>query len=189
MSTPELNELRKTNEHKMDGALTALDHNFQTVRTGRANPAVLDNVKVDAYGSEMPLKQMANISTPDARSILIAPWDRNMVKHIEHAIIAANLGFNPNSDGTNVRIIVPPMSEERRKEMTKMAHKFAEDARIAIRHVRKHAMDTIKKLETDHKITEDQKKTAEKSTQELTDSYIKRVDEKLKKKEKEIMEV
>jgi ribosome recycling factor len=184
-----LEEIRKTSEHKMEGSLHALDADFNTVRTGRANPAALDAVVVEAYGVQMSIKQVATVTTPDARSIAVAPFDRNQLAAIERAIIAANLGFNPNNDGSVIHINVPPMTEERRKEMSKMAHKMAEDARIAIRHVRKHANDAIKKLEDSKALPEDELKHAHKAIQDLTDDYIKRVDEKMKKKEKEIMEV
>ncbi len=189
MLTEELKELKKNAEHKMEGALHALDEEFKTVRTGRANPAVLEAVEVEAYGSAMPLNQMANISTPDARTLMVTPWDKNQLSAIERAIIAANLGFNPNNDGVNIRISIPPLTEERRKEMVKMAAKMAEDARIAIRHVRKHSNDDIKKLEKEHQFSEDIGKDAHDAIQKLTDEYIKNVDEKIKKKEKEIMSV
>ena len=184
-----LDNIRKSSQQKMDGALHALDEEFKTVRTGRANPAVLDQVMVQAYGSEMPLNQMANITTPDARTILITPWDKGQLGSIERAIIAANLGFNPSNDGAVIRINIPPMTEERRKEMVKVASKMAEDARIAIRHVRKHANDNIKQLEKEHEISEDLGRQAHDEIQKLTDDFIKKADEKLKKKEKEIMEV
>jgi ribosome recycling factor len=186
---PRLTEIRKSSEQKMEGALHALEQEFHTVRTGRANPAALDSVVVEAYGVQMSIKQMATITTPDARSISVSPFDRNQLGAIERAIIAANLGFNPNNDGSVIHVNVPPMTEERRKEMAKLAHKMAEDARIAIRHVRKHANDAIKKHEDAKDMPEDELKQAHKGIQDLTDDYIKRVDEKVKKKDKEIMEV
>lgn len=185
----DLEGIKKISRQKMDGALHTLDEEFKTVRTGRANPAVLDHVKVHAYGSEMPLNQVASVSTPDGRSIVVTPWDRSQIGAIEKSIIAANLGFNPNNDGTVIRIQIPPLTEERRKEMVKVASKMAEDARIAIRHVRKHANDDIKRLEKEHAVPEDLGRAAHDVVQKLTDDYIKKVDERLKKKEAEIMEV
>ncbi|MDK2970470.1 MAG: ribosome recycling factor [Candidatus Sumerlaeota bacterium] len=185
----ELTQIEDESGVKMEGALSALDDNFRTVRTGRASPSALDNVHVSAYGSDMPLNQVANVSTPDARTIVISPWDKGQLSAIERAIIAANLGFNPSNDGVVIRISVPPLTEERRKEFVKQAHKMAEEARIAIRHVRKHANDNIKRLEKDHGVPEDIGRQAHDRIQKLTDEYIAKVDEKMKKKEKEIMEV
>lgn len=185
----ELGKVKIDAKQKMEGALRALEEEFRTVRTGRASPAVLDHVVVQAYGSEMPLNQVSNVTTPDGRTIVITPWDKSQLGAIERAIIAANLGFNPTNDGAVVRISVPQLTEERRKEMAKMAHKMAEDARIAIRHVRKHANDHIKKLEKDHDVPEDAGRHAHDEVQKLTDDFVKMVDERLKKKEKEIMEV
>jgi ribosome recycling factor len=185
----ELKKIEQESAQKMEGALNALEHNFHTVRTGRASPAILENVHVTAYGSEMPLNQMASVNSPDARTIVISPWDKGQLGAIERAIIAANLGFNPTNDGVVVRIMVPPLTEERRKEFVKQAHKMAEEARIAIRHVRKHANDHIKKLEKDHGVPEDAGRQAHDRVQKLTDDYIAKVDDRMKKKEKEIMEV
>lgn len=184
-----LKEIQKQAAHKMDSSLHSLDTEFNTVRTGRANPALLDKVMAEAYGSPMPINQMANITTPDARTILITPWDKNQVSTIERAIIAANLGFNPNNDGANVRISIPPLTEERRKELVKQASHMAEEARVAIRNVRKHANDEVKKLEKNKDFSEDLGKKAHDDIQKLTDAHIKTVDEKFKKKEQEIMKV
>lgn len=185
----QIDQIKKNAQKKMDGAINSLDEEYKTVRTGRANPALLDSVTVQAYGSDMPLNQMANISTPDGRTIMISPWDKGQLGPIERAIIAANLGFNPNNDGATIRITIPPLTEERRKEMVKMANKMTEDCRIAIRHVRKHANDDIKKLEKEHELPEDVGRTIHDEIQKLTDEYIKSADEKMKKKEKEIMEI
>lgn len=181
--------VEKSAKQKMEGAMEALEREFRTVRTGRANPGILETVRVEAYGSEMPINQMANITTPDARTIQISPWDRSQIGHIERAIIAANLGLNPSNDGTVIRIAIPALTEERRKEIVKVAHKMAEDARVAVRHVRKHANDEIKKLEKDHSVSEDQAHDGYNNIQKLTDEYIKAVDDRLKEKEEEIMEV
>ncbi|MBI5155274.1 ribosome recycling factor [Candidatus Poribacteria bacterium] len=188
MSDP-VKTLKDNSKHKMDGALRTLGDEFKTLRTGRANPGILDTVHVEAYGSQMPINQLANINAPDARQIVVTPWDKTQLHAIERAIIAANLGFNPSNDGANIRIAIPPLTEERRKEFCKIAAKMAEDARIAIRHVRKHANDEIKRHEKEHDISEDIGKDAHDAIQKLTDDYIKKVDETLKHKEKEIMEV
>ncbi len=189
MLTEKLKEIAEHASAKMDGALRALDTEFNTVRTGRANPALLDKVTVEAYGSEMPISQMASISTPDARTLTISPWDKGQLPAIERAIIAANLGFTPNNDGANIRINIPPLTEDRRKEMVKQASHMAEEARIAVRQVRKHANDEVKKLEKDHDFSEDVGKDAHDRIQKLTDDHIKKIDENLKKKEAEIMKV
>lgn len=176
-------------EEKMAKALEHLDHEFNTVRTGRANPAVLESVRVEAYGSEMPLNQVATVSVPDARSLVVSAYDKNQLSAIERAIISANLGMNPTNDGSVLRIVIPPLTEERRKDLCKVAAKMSEDARIAIRHIRKHANDDIKKLEKDHELPEDQGRALHDKVQKLTDDYIKKVDEAYAKKEKDVMEV
>ncbi|MCB2155054.1 ribosome recycling factor [bacterium] len=186
---PETKTVYDTAEAKMKGALRALDDEFHTVRTGRANPGLVDQVEVEAYGQAMPINQMANITTPDARTIQISPWDKSQLAGIERAIIAANLGFNPNNDGVAIRINIPALTEERRKELCKVAAHMAEEARVAVRHVRKHANDDVKKLEKDHAIGEDAGRDAHDEIQTLTNDYIKKIDEKLKGKEAEIMEV
>lgn len=187
--TPETKTVFDTAEQKMKGALRALEDEFHTVRTGRANPGLVDHLEIEAYGQKMPLNQMANITTPDARTIQVTPWDKGQLSTIERTIIAANLGFNPNNDGVTIRINIPALTEERRKEMCKVAAHMAEEARVAVRHVRKHSNDEIKKLEKDHAISEDQGRDAHEKVQELTNNYIKKVDERLKSKEAEIMEV
>ena len=182
-------EITSTAEEKMVKALEHLDHEFNTVRTGRANPAVLENVRVDAYGSELPLNQVATVNVPDARSIIISPFDKSQLGAIERAILTADLGMNPTNDGQILRIIIPPLTEERRKELCKVAAKMAEDARIAIRQIRKHANDDVKKLEKDHDVPEDTGRDLHDKVQKLTDDYIKKVDEKYTKKETEVMAV
>ncbi len=189
MLTEKLKDIASHASSKMDGALRALDQEFNTVRTGRASTALLDKVTVEAYGSEMPINQMANVSTPDARTLTVTPWDKGQLAAIERAIIAANLGFTPNNDGVNIRINIPPLTEDRRREMVKQAAHMAEEARIAIRQVRKHSNDDIKKLEKDHEFSEDIGKDAHDEIQKLTDEHIKKVDERFKKKEEEIMKV
>jgi ribosome recycling factor len=174
---------------KMDAALAALKREFATVRTGKATPALLDTVRVEAYGAKMPLNQVATVSVPEASLIVVQPFDRSLIKQIEHAIQAASLGFNPANDGAVIRVPVPPLNQERRKEYVKLLHKLAEDARVSIRHARQEARDEIKQRMKDHEIPEDEghKKTEE--AQKLTDQFIAKIDELLKHKEEEVMQV
>jgi ribosome recycling factor len=179
----------KDAKDKMEAALTALKREFATVRTGKATPALLDTVRVDAYGAKMPLNQVATVSTPEPSLLVVQPFDRSLIKDIEHAIAAASLGFNPANDGQVIRIPIPPLNQERRKEYVKLLHKMAEDARVSIRHSRQEARDEIKRMMKDHEIPEDEghKKTDE--AQKLTDQYIGKVDELTKHKEEEVMQV
>lgn|SRR5690554_98302 len=173
---------------KMDKALDHLDRELAKVRAGKANPKMLDGVMVDYYGSMTPLAQVANINTPDPRTIAIQPWEKGMIPVIEKAIMAANLGMNPDNNGELVRINVPPLTEERRKELVKMAKKLAEDSRIGVRNARREAMDEFKKL-LKAGLPEDMEKDAADQAQKLTDRYMKKVDEMLEAKEKDIMTV
>ncbi|MEQ8819020.1 MAG: ribosome recycling factor [Sumerlaeia bacterium] len=182
----DVDKILSESKKKMEGALHALDEHFNTVRTGRANPALLDNVMVEAYGSQMPLNQVANVMAEDARSIIISPYDKGQMSAIERAIIIANLGLTPNNNGSVIRIGIPPLTEERRKELVKQTHKMAEEARVAVRHVRKHANDEVKKIDG---LPEDSSRGATEEIQKLTDQFIKKVDDRLQKKEKDIMEV
>lgn len=182
-------ELFKTSETKMVHAIDALEHHFNTLRTGRASTALLDDVRVDAYGQQMTIAQVATIGTPDARTISVTPWDKSQLSAIEKAIQAANLGLNPQNDGKMLRLFIPPLTEERRKELVKKAHHMAEEGRVAIRNVRKHAKETIDKMKKDKKLTDDLAHDATEQLQKITDKWIAKVDEHLKKKEKEIMEV
>lgn len=184
-----INAIFKTAEEKMSKAIDAVEHDFTGLRTGRASVALIDGIQVDAYGSKMPLKQVATISTPDARTLQIQPFDKSMLAIVEKAILAANLGMTPNNDGKVVRLNIPPLTEERRKELVKMAKKMAEDGRISIRNVRRSANDDIKKTEKEHEIAEDQREKAIKQVQDITDKYVKQIDELLAKKEKDIMEI
>lgn len=185
----QLNEIYKSAQDKMQKAVEAVDHEFNSLRTGRASTALVDNVGVDAYGSKMPLKQIASVATPDARSILITPFDKGQVQAIEKALLAANLGMTPNNDGKVIRMTVPQLTEERRKELVKLAKKMAEEGRVAVRNIRRHANEDIKKTEKTHEITEDDRDKATHKMQELTDKFIKEVDNLLARKEKDIMEV
>ncbi len=189
MSMSSLSEIYSTTESKMKHAIEALDEHFNTIRTGRASTALLDKVEVDAYGTPMKLKEVASVSTPDARSITISPWDKGQLAAIERAIVSSDLGLNPQNDGKLLRISIPPLTEERRKELVKVAHTMAEESRIAIRNVRKHMRDGVHKLVKDKDISEDEGKDGEDKVQEITNKWIGKVEEHLKAKETEIMEI
>jgi ribosome recycling factor len=158
------------------------------VRTGRATASLVDNLKADFYGSPTPISQMANISTPDARTIVIQPYDRTTLQGIEKAIQASDLGFNPQNDGTIIRIPVPPLTEERRKEYVKLAKKYAEEGKVAVRNVRRDQIEVLRKAEKDKVLTEDEKKRGEEEIQKITDQHIKLIDEVAVAKEKELMD-
>lgn len=175
-------------KESMNGSIAHLEKEFLNIRAGKASPAMLGGVFVDYYGSQTPLSQVANVSVPDARTITIQPWERSMLQPIEKAIMIANLGFNPMNNGDNIIISVPPLTEERRRDLVKQAKVEAEDAKIGIRNVRKDANTDIKKLEKDG-VSEDACKDAEESVQNLTNSYIKKIDDLLVQKEAEIMKV
>lgn len=172
----------------MSKSLEFSKQNFGKVRTGRASTSLIDNVKAEYYGSPTAISQMANISAPDARTIIIQPWDRTTLSVIEKAIRAADLGFNPQNDGTIIKIPVPPLTEERRKEFVKLCKKYSEDGKIAIRNIRRDQIEIARKAEKDKKITEDDKKHLEEEIQKITDEYIKKMDVALTQKEKELME-
>ncbi|MCD7755949.1 MAG: ribosome recycling factor [Firmicutes bacterium] len=174
---------------KMDKTLDVLSDNFGAVRAGRANARVLDRITVEYYGSETPLSGVATISSPDARTLLIAPWDSKLLKDIQKAIQVSDLGINPQNDGRVIRLTFPQLTEERRKELTKQVKKYAEDAKVAMRNIRRDGMDYVKKLKKNSEITEDEQKKAEKELQELLDRYIKKVDDALATKEKELMAI
>lgn len=167
-------------------AVEAIKREFATVRTGKATTSLLDLVRVEAYGNEMPLNQVASVSAPEPKLLTIQPWDKTLVKAIEKAILASDLGLNPSSDGSIIRIPLPPLTEERRKDLVKVVHKYAEEGRVAIRHARTEAINKIKK--TEH-VSEDEKKHGEKDMQKIHDEHMKIVDEVVKHKEAEIMEV
>ncbi|MFI4976708.1 MAG: ribosome recycling factor [Caulobacterales bacterium] len=174
---------------RMDKAVAALKEEFGSLRTGRASATLLDQVHVEAYGSQMPLAQIGSVSVPDPRSISVSIWDRGLVVAAEKAIRSAGLGLNPVVEGQNLRIPIPPLTEERRKEIAKLAGKYAEQQRIAVRNVRRDAMDDLKKAEKDGAVSQDEHKRMEGDVQKLTDEAIKRIDEALKTKEHEIMQV
>ena len=174
---------------KMDKTLDVLADNFGAVRAGRANPKVLDRSTVEYYGQETALNGVATISSPDARTLVIQPWDGSLLKEIQKAILMSDLGINPQNDGRVIRLTFPQLTEERRKELTKQVKKYAEDAKVAMRNIRRDGMDYVKNLKKNNEITEDDQKKAEKDLQDLLDKYIKRVDEDLAAKEKELMAI
>ena len=174
---------------KMEKTLEHLDEEFGAVRAGRANAKVLDRITVEYYGSETPLNGVANVSSPDARTLVIQPWDASLLKDIQKAILASDLGINPQNDGRVIRLTFPQLTEERRKDLTKQVKKYAEDAKVAMRNIRRDGMDYVKKLKKNSEITEDDQKKAEKDLQDMLDKYIKKVDETLAAKEKELMAI
>jgi ribosome recycling factor len=184
----EIDFILDSTKESMSGSIAHLEKEFVNIRAGKASPAMLGGVKVDYYGSQTPISQVANINVPDARTITVQPWEKNMLHPIEKAIMIANLGFNPMNNGDNIIISVPPLTEERRRDLVKQAKVEAEDAKIGVRNARKDANTEIKKLEKDG-MSEDVCKSAEDEVQELTNSYIKKVDELLATKEAEIMKV
>lgn len=174
---------------KMDKTLEVLQEDFGAIRAGRANARVLDRISVEYYGQETPIGQVGTISSPDARTLMIAPWDGSLLKAIEKAIQVSDLGINPQNDGRVIRLVFPQLTEERRKELTKQVKNLGEGSKVAVRNIRRDAMDYIKKLKKNSEITEDDQKKAEKDLQELTDKYIKKVDDACAVKEKELMEI
>ncbi len=184
-ATFDMNDLKR----RMQGAITSLRHELSGLRTGRASTALLDNIQVEAYGGHMPLNQLATISVPEPRLLNVQVWDRAMVHAVEKAISAANLGLTPSTEGQNLRLRIPELNEERRREIVKLAHKYAEGARVAVRHVRRDGLDLLKKLEKDHKISEDEHKHQAAEVQKVTDATIAEVEKLLGAKEKEIMTV
>ena len=176
-------------EEKMTKTEEVVLHEFSGVRTGKASPALVENVVVDVYGAQMRIRELAGITTPEPRLILIQPWDANTVHPIEKAIQKSNLGINPAVDKKCIRLVLPELSQERRTELTKVVRKLSEDGRVAVRHVRRDAIEHLKKLKLDGKLAEDQEKTAEKDIQKLTDDFIAKLDAALVAKEKEIMTV
>lgn len=174
---------------KMDRTLEHLGEDFDAVRAGRANAKVLDRIFVEYYGSETPLNGVATISSPDARTLVITPWDTKLLKEIQKAIQMSDLGINPQNDGRVIRLIFPQLTEERRKDLSKQVKKYAEDAKVAMRNIRRDGMDYVKKLKKNNEITEDDQKKAEKDLQDMLDKYIKKVDAALAAKDKELMSI
>ena len=184
-----LKEEYKVYEEKMHKSIDSVASDFAAVRAGRANASVLDRIMVDYYGSPTPIQQIAAISSPDARALLITPWDATALKSIEKAILNSDLGINPQNDGKSIRLNFPQLTEERRKELVKQIHKYSEGGKVAVRNIRRDAMDHFKKMEKKSEITEDELKQAEKDLQKLTDDSCKKIDDLLAKKEKELMAV
>lgn len=183
------NQIIKDARQRMDKTIEAFRIEISKIRTGKATTALLDGVKVDYYGTMSPLNQVGSVSVLDVHTISVTPWDKSMVPLIEKAILASDLGLNPISDGTNLKIPIPALTEERRKELVKVVKKFGEESKIALRNVRRDANDHLKKMEKEKKLTEDELKEAEKETQKLTDEHITKIDDMIKHKEKDIMEV
>ena len=176
-------------QEKMDKTINALLNEYGTIRAGRANPAVLDRIMVEYYGTPTPINQVAAISVPEPRTIMIAPWDKNSLRDIEKAILTSDLGLNPQNDGSTLRLNFPPLTEERRKELVKGVYKYAEDSKVAIRSIRRDSLEKLKDMKKKSEITEDDFKNAEKKMQDLTDKFCKEIDTISAKKDKEIMEI
>ena len=189
MSTASWSDLRKDVARRMESAVDVLKKEFSGLRTGRASSSLLDPVMVEAYGQHVPLSQCGNVSVPEPRMLTVSVWDKGQVKAVEKAIRDAGLGLNPMADGMTVRVPIPPLNEERRKELQKVAGKYAEQAKVSVRNVRRDGMDSLKKLSKDGHISEDEVKKHEKELQVLTDDTIKKIDESLVQKEKDIMQV
>ncbi len=182
-------ELYREAEERMKKSVEAVRNEFAHIRTGKASAALLDGIRVDYYGSMVPIQQVANITVPEPRLISIQPWEKNMVPVIEKAIRQSDLGLNPNNDGRVIRVPIPTLTEERRKDLVRLVHKLAEEGRVAIRNIRRDVNEKIKKMEKDHEISEDDAHRELDEIQKLTDSYIEKIDELMKLKEKEILEV
>ena len=187
MPTPgfDINEVKR----RMQGATASLKHELGGLRTGRAAASMLEPVQVEAYGSHMPLNQLATVSVPEPRLLSVQVWDKSMVKAVEKAIVDSNLGLSPATEGQVLRLRIPELNEERRKELVKVAHKYAEAAKVAVRHVRRDGMDTVKKLEKNHEISEDDQKRLDNEVQKATDGMISEIEQLLATKEKEILTV
>jgi ribosome recycling factor len=184
-----LDDILKSAEHRMTTAVEVLGRDLQSVRTGRASPALLDRIQVDYYGAPTPLNGVANISAPDPHMVLVQPWDRTMLGPIEKAIQKSDLGINPTNDGQVIRLVIPQLTQDRRKELVKQVHHRAEEARVAVRNCRRDALDHLRKAEKDGGVSQEDEKRAQDRLQKLTDSYVKRVDDVSRNKETEVMEV
>ncbi len=175
--------------NRMSGALKVLDNELKGLRTGRASANLLDPVMVDAYGSKLPLAQVATVSTPDARTIAVQVWDKGMIKAVEKGIVDCNLGLNPMADGQLIRLPIPPLNEERRKDLVKLAHKYGENTKVSIRNIRRDGNEDLKKLEKDNIIAKDEHHSLAEEIQKLTDDYISKVDTSVKHKEQEVLTI
>ena len=182
-------EIHSSHEDRMKKTIEMLRKEYGTLRAGRATPSLLDKITVDYYGTPTPINQVANISVPEPRSIIIQPWEKTMISPVEKAILKSDLGLTPNSDGSVIRLTIPQLTQQRRAELVKVVHKKAEETRVAVRNLRRDANEGIKKLEKDKTISEDEAKKAQDDMQKMTDKYIKEIDTVMSAKEKEIMEV
>ncbi len=189
MGETDINALKRDVKRRMEGAQDVLHKEFSGLRTGRASTGLLESIAVDAYGSDMPMNQVGTVGVPEPRLLTVQVWDKSLVKAVEKAINESGLGLNPSVDGQLIRVPIPPLTEERRQELSKIAGKYAEEARIAVRNVRRHAMDELKKAEKDGNISEDEHRDYAGEIQDLTDASVKAVDETLANKEQEIMQV
>lgn len=185
----DIESIKKDVRRRMEGAVEVLHKEFAGLRSGRAAIGLLEPVTVAAYGSDVPLNQVASVGAPEPRMLTVQVWDKSLVKAVEKGILESGLGLNPAVDGQLIRVPIPALTEERRQELAKVAHRYAEDARIAVRNVRRHAMDDLKRAEKDHEISEDQLRDYSKEVQDLTDQYVTKIDETLAHKETEIMQV
>ena len=184
-----MKELFRVTEEKMQKSVQGLENEYAAIRAGRANPAVLDKVRVDYYGVETPVNQMAAVSVPDARTLMIQPWDKTTLKAIEKAIQVSDIGINPQNDGTVIRLVFPPLTEERRRELGKNIMKMGEDFKVSVRGIRRDSLEKLKAMKKNSEITEDDQANGEKKMQTLTDKYCKEIDDLAAAKEKEIMEL
>jgi len=184
-----IKEIQKDADSRMSKAVEVVRHEFIRIRTGKATTSLLDGIKVDYYGNPTPLNQIATVSTPDIHTITVQVWDKTVVQNVEKAILNSNLGLNPITDGQLLRIPIPPLNEERRKELVKLIKKFSEDGKIAVRNIRRDAIEHLKKKEKSEHVSEDDRKHAEGEIQKFTDKHIKEIDNLFQQKEKEIMEV
>src|ERR1700682_4881678 len=191
MTQDSLDDILKSAEHKMTTAVEFLGRDLQSVRTGRATPALLDRIQVDYYGTPTPIHGVANISAPDPRMVLVQPWDRGMLGPIEKAIQKSDLGINPTNDGSVIRLVLPQLTEDRRKDLVKQVHQRAEEARVAVRNCRREALDHLRKAEKedDSGISQEDEKRAQERLQKLTDQFVKRIEEVSRRKETEVTEV
>ncbi|HJP66366.1 MAG TPA: ribosome recycling factor [Actinomycetota bacterium] len=184
-----MNDILRDAEHKMKSAVSVVQEELASIRTGRANPKLLDRMNVDYYGSPVPLNQLASFSVPEPRTLVVQPFDKGAIASIEKAIMSSDLGLTPSNDGNLIRLSFPPLTEERRKDLIRMSKDRGEEGRVAVRNVRRHAKETMERMQKEHEISEDDLKRAEKELQRLTDQYVSEVDQTLEHKEKELLEV
>ena len=184
-----MNETVKASQEKMEKCLKSLEHELTTVRAGRANPGILDRVMVDYYGAPTPINQLAAVSVTEARTLMVQPWDASVLRAVEKAIQTSDVGINPQNDGKALRLVFPPLTEDRRKEIVKEVSKMAEETKVSVRNVRRDAVDKVKAKKKDGELTEDDLKKAEKKIQDLTDRFVKEIDKMAEKKQKEVMAI